>query len=290
MVAEAIDTDDPSGPRRSVAGNRRIGRSPWTTRRRVCSAGVRRWALHLLAVPLLLAGVAVAVEWARGRTTPDAIGIVLRDGYGVELDSDDGRVTFAFDRRAEDATATAVRFPHLRSGGNGSETVMPGRPSGAYQPSAWLLRWQDRASSVGIWFDHWTQADYWQSGPVVSDLRRAVAATAAARVDAEAKFARAWSPTAPATMEATDILQATVEADAAREDLDDFRYTAWVLTVRCWPVVLLTTVVPLTDAGLTLRRWRRRRRARAAGRCGGCGYDLRATPGRCPECGRAAGG
>jgi hypothetical protein len=48
-----------------------------------------------------------------------------------------------------------------------------------------------------------------------------------------------------------------------------------------WAILVAASVLP---AGRFVSMFRRRR-ARKQGTCAACGYDLRASPGRCPECG-----
>jgi hypothetical protein len=61
-------------------------------------------------------------------------------------------------------------------------------------------------------------------------------------------------------------------------------FSGFDLVVPLWAVFLLAMVLPAARLTAYLRR---ARCARQPGLCRACGYDLRATPDRCPECGIA---
>ena len=56
--------------------------------------------------------------------------------------------------------------------------------------------------------------------------------------------------------------------------------------VPFWSVAAATALLPLAWTTSRLRSRIRRGRRSNAGLCPACGYDLRATPDRCPECGK----
>jgi hypothetical protein len=62
-------------------------------------------------------------------------------------------------------------------------------------------------------------------------------------------------------------------------------FTSWHYGVPLWILSICTMVLPLRSL-LRVGRAMRERRTTKLGRCCACGYDLRATPERCPECGR----
>jgi hypothetical protein len=62
-----------------------------------------------------------------------------------------------------------------------------------------------------------------------------------------------------------------------------------VVTAPHWSVVAASGALPLLWLAAGARDRRRRLRGER-NQCPSCGYDLRATPGRCPECGATAWG
>lgn len=66
-----------------------------------------------------------------------------------------------------------------------------------------------------------------------------------------------------------------------------FSNISYRLALPAWAVCSVLVLPATIRTFVAARRWRRKRRSRAHNLCLACGYDLRATPDRCPECGRA---
>lgn len=61
----------------------------------------------------------------------------------------------------------------------------------------------------------------------------------------------------------------------------------YVIRVRLWALLVCAAGLGGVLAIPLVARWRRLGNRREQGLCPACGYDIRATPTQCPECGRA---
>jgi hypothetical protein len=73
-----------------------------------------------------------------------------------------------------------------------------------------------------------------------------------------------------------------------RNDIDGYVATFWGLQLPVWPVAVVSSLPGLVNIAARIRGKLHRRRVKV-GLCPICGYDLRATPDRCPECGTVPG-
>jgi hypothetical protein len=69
--------------------------------------------------------------------------------------------------------------------------------------------------------------------------------------------------------------------------------TYWSYDAPCWLLAAISSIAPAISGiapAIWVVRLVTRKKKYAPGRCARCGYDLRATPERCPECGWIVGG
>jgi hypothetical protein len=93
-----------------------------------------------------------------------------------------------------------------------------------------------------------------------------------------------WTP--EARQEIGPVMQENYATFMARSVPDPnapiMRERSYFLLIPYWSLAALTAAIPLTK----LISFVRHRRCKGPGLCPTCGYDLRATPEKCPECGK----
>jgi hypothetical protein len=133
-----------------------------------------------------------------------------------------------------------------------------------------------------VWLEHWRGVNPVPTIPESSDVLWALWGTKNS-IDGQ-PIVVGYSPPPPSQTNGFGFVQYVMDVGA----LTGGRYTGSMhsIAIPHWVIVGGALIAPIGWAVGSLRRHRWRRH----GLCPRCGYDLRATPERCPECGRAPAG
>jgi hypothetical protein len=216
---------------------------------------IARYALSALTVFLLAVCLLACLAWYRSYLADDCVLFRSSGATGVSLISWDGKLQFRVQRYDAPLERTAI-----------SHT------SYAF--------WERRAGRI--------QWPPWSAPRSFGGFVTAESPLAGPTADEEEE---SWLLSSPLPEEGARLLGFVYQtghyeyAYPTDVTLDQWprSFRHYTLVVPFWAAYSLVAALPLVRASRALSR--RRRWRRYPGRCRRCGYDLRATPQRCPECG-----
>ena len=153
-----------------------------------------------------------------------------------------------------------------------------------YERAFITARWQDHGTSIDL---HFSASGWRESRLINGDLDYLWRADAAHSLDSTRQLLRQeFGPPNQATRHWSPMPEIQFAAIgkgwSATQTVDLYDGSLWEMTFAY-------AMLPLIWLALHIYRWRRTKTDPAAIKCGACGYDMRATPDRCPECGSLRG-